>query len=150
MKIQNINSVEQGAKSVRGIPLEPDYGEKSLVFKQSLSVLSREQYDEKLGGLIRDIDAQAEKLTKRADIKEFERYRALIRDFINEVVSNGYAFQKESSFESRGRQRLFATIQTVDQKLDALAKEVLSNQADNIATVHAIDDIRGLLLDMTL
>ena len=150
MKIRNVNNLEQGLPGLRGVDLHSDEPDKVVVFHKTLTTLSKEQHTAHLQGLIKQIDEQGARLGQRADIKEFERYRQLIRSFIDEVVSHGYSFSKENSFEARGRHRFFATVKLVDEKLDALAKEVLSEQADSIAIVHQIDDIRGLILDMML
>ena len=36
----------------------------------------------------------------------------------------------------------------VDQKLDELARELISDEKDNIAILSKIDEIQGLLLDI--
>lgn len=150
LKVQNIKTAELGLQTVRNAEAHDGGFDKSISFRRALSDLSQEQYEAHLTELVGKIDEQAQKLTKRADIKEFEKYRSLIKEFVDEVVSNGYAYSKDNSFASRGRHRFFATVKTVDQKLEAMAKEVLSGQSDSISLLHQIDDIRGLILDMML
>ena len=150
MKIKNVNSVERGIQGSVSPEIHGEAGPRPLLFKRTLTDMSSEQREHKLSGLMENIDAQAERLMKRSDIGEFVRYRQLIRDFLDEVVSSGYTFSKESSFEARGRHRYTATIKTIDEKLDELAKDVLKEQSDNISLLNKIDDIRGLLLDMML
>lgn len=137
-------------QSVRSSDAVDGERDSSVVFRKTLTTLSNEQFHARLNELIKEIDLQGEKLSKRADIKEFEKYRRLIREFLDEVVSNGYAFSKDNAFGARGRHRFFATVRVIDQKLDELAREVLSGQTDSIALLHRIDDIRGLILDMIL
>jgi len=96
------------------------------------------------------IDEQGKRLADRADVKEFEKYRRLIREFLDEIVSNGYTFTREDAYASRGRHRYIATVKIVDEKLDELGKEVMKEQADKIEIIHRIDDIRGLLLDLMM
>lgn len=115
-----------------------------------MSGLRNDKVSEKIRGLIEQIDNQGERLSKKADLSEYEKYRSLIRDFMNEVVSNGYSFDKENAFLGRGRHKFYATVKIVDEKLDSLAKDVLSEHADNVEIINKIDDIRGLLLDMML
>lgn len=150
LKVRNVNRTEYGLNGIRESSPHGDDGVKSVVFQKTLSALSGEQYETHMNALIGEIEKQGEKLANRADIKEFEKYRELIRNFIDEIVSNGYSFSKDNAFAARGRHRFFATVKTVDEKLDALAKEVLSGQADSIELLHRIDDIRGLILDMML
>ena len=150
MKVRNIKTAEYGLPNVRTTEMPDIVQDRSVTFKRAITELSQEQHTARLNDLVGAIDLQAERLSKRADIKEFEKYRGLIRDFIDEVVSNCYAFSKDNAFGTRGRHRFFATVKTIDQKLDAMAKDVLSGQADNIELLHQIDDIRGLILDMQL
>ena len=150
MKITNLNGVEHTQRTPFDIEHTEAAGVKATVFSKTLNDLSREQYEKHLHELVGRIDEQSDKLSKRADVKEYERYRSLIRDFLNEVVSNGYEFSRSDSFIGRGRHRVFATVKTIDEKLDALGREVMSGQADQIEVMHKIDDIRGLLLDIML
>jgi uncharacterized protein YaaR (DUF327 family) len=150
LKIQKIKRSEGGIKSVHDSEAQSSSVTNAQLFRKTLTDLSKERNQEHLHALVGEIDKQGAKLSNKADIREFEHYRKLIRDFIEEVVSNGYAFSKESSYGAGGRHRYIAVIKTIDERLDALAKEVLSEQADNIAIIGKIDDIRGLLLDMLL
>lgn len=150
MKVQNIKTTEFGMQTSRAADVSDGADDASVVFRRTLTTLSSEQQLARMAELVVQIDEQSQKLTKRADIKEFEKYRRLIKEFIEEVVSNSYAFTKDNAFGTRGRHRFFATVKTIDQKLDAMAREVLSGQADSIELLHQIDDIRGLILDMML
>lgn len=150
MKVQNINTAGFGLPGAREAGAADEAQERAVTFKRALTQLSQEQYQAQLTQLVEKIDLQAAKLSERMDIKEFEKYRQLIREFLDEVVSNGYAFSKDNAFGGRGRHRIFATVKTIDEKLEAMAKEVLSGQADSIALLDKIDDIRGLILDMML
>ncbi|NLO47901.1 MAG: YaaR family protein [Clostridiales bacterium] len=150
MKIQTIKRSEDGIKSTHDIGVQGNPAYKPQVFKRTLTDLSTQKHREHLQFLSKEIDDQGAKLAAKADIREYEQYRKLIRAFIEEIVSNGYAFTKESSYRSGGRHKYIAVIKTIDEKLDALAKDVLSAQAENIAIAGKIDDIRGLILDMLL
>ena len=120
-------------------------------FRRTLHDMSQELYTTRLLQKKKDIEEQAEKLVDRVDVKEYEKYRRLIRDFLDEIVSNGYTFTRENTFSSRGgRHRYIATVETINEKLDALGKEVIKEQADKIEVLNKIDDIRGLLMDLMM
>ena len=150
MKVQNINVSERGLLKPGGTHARGVESEASLVFRKTMTSLSEEQHHARMVDLVGAIDEQAKRLSKRADISEFEKYRNLIRNFLDEVVSNGYSFSKENAFAARGRHRFFATVKTIDDKLDEMAKKVLDEQADSIGILADIGEIRGLLLDMLL
>jgi len=120
------------------------------VFRRTLTDLSKEVHEARLIEMKTAIDEQGKRLADRVDVKEFEKYRRLIRDFLDEIVSNGYTFCKEDAYASRGKHRYIATVRIVDEKLDELGKEFMKEQADKIEILHRIDDIRGLLLDLMM
>ena len=122
----------------------------ALLFRRTLTDLSREAYTARLQELKNKIDEQGNLLSDKVNVTEYEKYRKLIREFIDEIVSNGYTFSREDTFASRGRHRYIATVKIVDQKLDELGKEVMKEQADKLEILSRIDDIRGLLLDLMM
>jgi uncharacterized protein YaaR (DUF327 family) len=149
LKVHNVNRTGQELNRSRGVT-PGDGAARPLVFQKTMSGLSAEQREQHMRSLVAGIDAQGERLGKRSDLRELEKYRELVRGFLGEVVSEGYAFSKESSYAARGRQRVFATVKTVDAKLDELAKEVFREHADNLAILGKIGEIHGLLVDMLL
>ena len=150
MKINNVKSTDPGRYSARGTEARRADESEALLFRRTLTDLSKEMYAARLSELKKKIDEQGNLLADKVDVKEFEKYRKLIREFIDEIVSNGYTFSREDAYASRGRHRYIATVKIVDEKLDELGKEVLKEQADKIELLGKIDDIRGLLLDLML
>lgn len=91
---------------------------------------------------------QGEKLAKRKDIRDMKRYRGLIKEFMNEVVSRSHSFSRENFLDRRGRHRVYGIIRLVDETLDELAQELVKEESDNITILNKIGEIRGLLLDI--
>jgi uncharacterized protein YaaR (DUF327 family) len=52
--------------------------------------------------------------------------------------------------DRRGRHRVYALVVKIDEELDNLTEEILSSEKDNLAILQKLDDIRGMLLDLTL
>ncbi|MCL2496180.1 MAG: YaaR family protein [Clostridiales bacterium] len=150
MKIRNVRSVEQNLLGSPGLELKEDAADRRVVFKRTLSELGAEQHQRHMSGLAKEIGKQGKVLAHKADIKELQKYREMISKFINEMVSNSYSFHKDNSYESRRRHKVFATINKINVRLEELAQEVLSGEADNLAILDKVDDIRGLILDMLL
>ena len=150
LKVQGYKTTESGAVQVRGPDARSAVDGDNQVFRRTLTDLSKEMYTARLTEMKSDIDEQGKRLADRVDVKEFEKYRRLIREFLDEIVSNGYTFLREDAYASRGRHRYIATVKIVDTKLDELGKEVMKEQADQIEVLNRIDDIRGLLLDLMM
>lgn len=102
----------------------------------------------RLQTLMEDITMQGEKISKRRDIKDMKRYRGLIKEFLNEVVTHSHTFTRENFLDRRGRHRVYGIIRLIDENLDELAQELMKDEKDNIAILNKIGEIRGLLLDI--
>ena len=148
MKIQGVKGSERSGLPARVSGAHSSPTDDSKVFRRTLTDLSKEVHEARLVEMKAGIDEQGTRLADRADVKEYEKYRRLIREFLDEIVSNGYTFSREDAYEARGKHRYIATVRIVDEKLDELGKEVMKEQADKLDILNRIDDIRGLLLDL--
>ena len=113
-----------------------------------MSKISEEDLQARLTSLMEEITMQGDKIAKKKDIKDMRKYRSLIKDFMNEVVSRSHSFSRENFLDRKGRHRVYGIIRLVDQNLDDLAQELVKEQKDNITILQKIGDIRGLLLDI--
>ncbi len=102
----------------------------------------------RLQGLMEEITMQGERLSKKRDVRDMKRYRGLIKEFLNEVVSRSHSFTRENFLDKRGRHRVYGIIRLIDENLDELAKELVNDEKDNIAILGRIGEIKGLLLDI--
>ena len=119
-------------------------------FKFTLvSNIKEEELQEKLSSLMKDIEEQGAKIAKHMDIKDMKKYRSSVKEFMNEMVSRSHEFSRENFLDRRGRHRVYGIIRQVDKNLDELAGELLKEEKDNLAILGKIDDIRGLLLDIS-
>ena len=103
---------------------------------------------ERLNLMLQDIIQQGDRISKKNDIKDMQRYRILIKDFLNEVVTRSHEFSRENFLDRRGRHRVYGIIRQVDDELDALARELVKDEKDNINILAKIGQIQGLLLDI--
>lgn len=98
--------------------------------------------------LMEDITAQGKKISKKMDIRDMKRYRALVKEFLNEVVTRSHKFSRENFLDRRGRHRVYGIIRKVDETMDALAQELVKDEKDHLAILGLIGEIKGLLLDI--
>lgn len=150
MRVQDIQSKMMVSADKMEAEPNSQIAEKKVNFRRQLTLLGKEEHKAYLDELRGQIEQAGARLSKKADVTELYKYRELVKKFMNEAVSNGYAFDKFDTMDARGRHRMFAVIKKIDVKLDELTKEVLSEQKDNITILDKIDDIRGLLVDLML
>lgn len=117
-------------------------------FSKSMQKVLSDNFQAKIAGLLDQIAEQAEKLSKKVDIRELKNYKRLVSDFLDEAVNNSHKFSKENKLDRRGRHRVYALIKRVNEGLEDLTQEVLKEEKDNLLVLQKLDDIRGLLLDI--
>lgn len=98
--------------------------------------------------MMHDIQQQGKLISKKNDIRDMQRYRKMIKEFLNEVVSRSHTFTRENFLDRKGRHRVYGIIRLVNQNLDDLTQELFKDEKDNIAIMAKIGDIEGLLLDI--
>ena len=103
---------------------------------------------ERLNLMMQEITMQGDKIVKRMDVTDMKKYRALIKEFMNEIVNRSHKFSRENFLDRRGRHRVYGIIRLVDEKLDERAQELVKEECDKIAILAKVDEIRGLLLDI--
>lgn len=113
-----------------------------------ISKIEETELQEKLATLMEEITNEGKKIQKHMDVRDMKQYRALIKEFMNEVVTRSHKFQRENFLDKRGRHRVYGMINLVDQNLDELAGELLKDEKDHLLILSKIDEIRGLLLDL--
>ncbi len=121
---------------------------KGVTFADHITRVEGQSRNQKLESLLQDIEKQGERLKKSYDLKDLLRYKKLIAEYLSETISGSNKFSKEDSIDRRGRHRVFAMIREVDDRLSDLTKSILEEEKSNIDLVKAIDEIKGLLLDL--
>ena len=113
-----------------------------------VSNIQEKELQERIGGLMSQINEQGKKISKKKDIRDMRRYRELIKSLLNEVVYRSHKFSRENFLDRRGRHRVYGIIRLVDKNLDELAEELMKDEKDNISILSKIGEIEGLLLDI--
>ncbi len=118
-------------------------------FKFTLvSHIEEQELQARLSVLMEEITMQGDKLAKKRDIRDMKRYRGLVKEFMNEIISRSHSFSRENFLDRKGRHRVYGIIRLVDENLDELAQELMKEEQDHIAILSKIGEIRGLLLDI--
>lgn len=143
--------IKVGGKVSQAAPVEPVQNVQPTdgSFKFVLaSHVEGAELQARLQGLMEEITMQGERLYKRRDVRDMWRYRRLVKDFMNEVVTHSHSFTRENFLDRRGRHRVYGIIRLIDENLDQLAQELMKDEQDNLAILSTIGEIRGLLLDI--
>lgn len=144
IKVNDVSRVQQVDETTRTV----ENGEENFKFTL-ISNIEEKDLQAKLNSMMQEITAQGERISKHMDIKDMKKYRELVKGFLNEVVSRSHEFSRENFLDRRGRHRVYGIVRLVDKNLDELASELVKDEKDNLAIIGKIDDIRGLLLDIS-
>jgi len=140
-----VNPLSQPAPVEQGQQVQENDGS----FKFTLaSHVEEAGLQERLNLMMQEITMQGNKIAKRMDVRDMKRYRTMIKEFMNEIVSRSHSFSRENFLDRRGRHRVYGIIRLVDETLDQLAQELVKDEKDHIAILGKIGEIRGLLLDI--
>lgn len=124
--------------------------ERDVNFASQLRKLETINYEEKIRTLADKIQSQGKKLEKKADIRDLKVYKQLISEFLDEAIAHSHKFTKKNYLDRRGRHRVYAIINKINQELIELTNEVLKAEQDNLSILKKLEDIRGLILDLLL
>ena len=114
--------------------------------------------EEALTELMDAVHSAGSDLLDRPFHDEVIRYKKAVRDFIHYVLENGYELQKIQGIKRKVKTRdqtewkhsAFLQVRVIDQKLEELAAAIISGQANQIEKVSKINEIKGLLVDLTI
>ena len=129
---------------IKSTPRESDGSFKFML----VSNIEEKDLQNKLGSLMDEITAQGERIAKHMDVTDMKKYRSLVKEFMNEVVTHSHEFSRENFLDRRGRHRVYGIVRLVDKNLDDLAKELVKDEKDNLTILNKVGEIQGLLLDI--
>ncbi len=113
-----------------------------------LSQIDQSELQDKLKEMVDQITKQGQKISEHMDIRDLKVYRTMISSFINEVVANAHKFSRENFLDRRGRHRVYGIVRVVNEKIDELARELLSSEKNQVNILERIGEIQGLVLDI--
>ena len=143
IKINDINPIQQTGET-------KDAAKPDGQFKFTLaSAIEDDDLQEKLKDLMTRIDEQGKRIAEHMDIRDMKQYRSMVKEFVNEVVNRSHKFSRENFLDRRGRHRVYGMVKLVDRNLDDLASALVEDEKDHLAILGKVDEIRGLLLDIS-
>lgn len=96
-------------------------------------------------------DMAADVLKEHQTPKEFEEYRKCVSQFLRYIVKNNFAVHRRDrrGYTKRGRELTPQyKITIINEKLDEMAKWILSSHKDTLGLLARVEEIRGLIIDI--
>ena len=114
--------------------------------------------EEALTELMDTVHSAGNALKEKPFPDEILSFKKAVRNFIHYVIENGYEIQKVKGLkkktvirgETEWKDVVYHQVRIIDQKLEELAAAILSGQTDQLLRVSKLDEITGLLVDLTV
>ncbi|MPL97406.1 hypothetical protein SDC9_43597 [bioreactor metagenome] len=145
-----VNRIKRIAVPPIGISAAKSAGGEFSGFQQQFGKQMKEDYKNRINALFDEIVEESPDILDHIDMPKFEKYRRLIRELLSEVLNNSYDLNLECICDPSGKQRIYALVNIIDQKMDDIAKDILSRSAIWLRYISHIDEIRGLIMDLFL
>ncbi len=114
-------------------------------FSQSFNFARDKRSEEQLKELLEDIKKKGNRLVVTKCYSDVKRYKNLIKEYLEAVLSHMYNVKKDISF---WQTQYFITVETIDKKLEELTALLLENESENLKIAKTIDEITGLVVDI--
>jgi len=123
---------------------------KTSLFSDFFDKYGEDHQQEHILDLLDKIQKQGERLKKNLSITELRYYKRMVAEFLQFAVSDMYEFKKEHESDRQGRKRVIILADKVNEKMEELTEAFLEEEKDHIGIMKMMDDIRGMLVDITM
>ena len=114
-------------------------------FSQSFKHARERKSEEQLKQMADDIKKKGNRLVLTKTYADVRMYKKLIKEYLESVLQYMYDTNRDISF---WQTQYFITVDTVDEKLEELTKQILGDEKENIDVASTIDEIQGLIVDI--
>lgn len=103
---------------------------------------------EQLTRLVGDISAAGDRVARNRNLRELARFKMLVKRFLQEAVDHGLEMKQSHTWNRFGEGRRLKIVETIDEHLVELAKELLEEEKETIDLLDRIGEIKGLLINL--
>ena len=99
--------------------------------------------------LLDEIHSLGERLAENPTLERVTAYKQAVREFMSFVVRNSLSVEEHESRANILNRKRYTLITVIDTKLEQLAAGVLLNQRGQLELLGRINEIQGLLVDLS-
>lgn len=114
-------------------------------FSESFMKSYKSATKEELESYIKDIKKKGNKLILSKSYIDVKNYKSTIKNYLKAVVDYTYILNKNIGFWEN---QYYSTVETINEQLESLTNELLSEEKENLDISSTIDIIQGLLIDI--
>ncbi|WP_226654448.1 YaaR family protein [Pseudalkalibacillus hwajinpoensis] len=145
MKIQ-----QHSKPSLESLKMDLPKGNKQAGFQSVIQEASKELKGAELKRLLQQIDRQGDLLGKERTFQNLSAYKRMVKQFLEEAVSQGLTLSERNSMDHYGRSRTYKLVETVENKLIEIQEEMREKEKNGMTLLSLVGEIKGLLVDLSL
>jgi uncharacterized protein YaaR (DUF327 family) len=111
---------------------------------------------ESIAAFMEDVESAGDALAERPVEDNILRYKKSVRRFMRFVEINAFEARNEAlpqrpfaRFKAGGKPNIKTILSVVDQKLERLAADIMSGHAKKMHLLESLEEIKGLLVDLS-
>ena len=114
-------------------------------FSESFMKSYKSATKEELESYIKDIKKKGNKLILSKSYIDVKNYKSTIKNYLKAVVDYTYILNKNIGFWEN---QYYSTVETINEQLESLTNQLLSEEKENLDISSTIDTIQGLVIDI--
>lgn len=118
-------------------------------FEQDLAQKQGIEYQVRMKEILQEIDQLSEKLNRNLNLNDLMIYKKMVKNFLQEAISQAYFLQQERGRSRRGRTML-VSIKTIDSEIEQLLDDFIRKKKEPVDVLITLDKIRGMLVDLMI
>ncbi|UTC66905.1 MULTISPECIES: YaaR family protein [unclassified Treponema] len=134
--------------STETLESEESYYEKRL---EGLNPEERKKAVDDIIALLQDdVYSSGANLADNVNAETISKYKKAVKDFVRFAVKNSLDAKAVTSGGINPlKQRNYVIVKVIDEKIDKLTQELLFNQLEKLQILAKLDEIKGLLINLT-
>ena len=101
------------------------------------------KYSYELNELKKQIYDAGNALEKSSNIKEFQKFRDLIRALVEKVIKDAYRVRNLNM-----NRKTYNVVAKINEELDSLYRDIIAEQKNHIAIANKVMRLKGLVLNL--
>ena len=106
---------------------------------------------ESIERLLDDVHQAGEELIKDPVFGPVSEYKKAVRKFLRYILENSLEVEETAGLRNSKtmQQKKYLIVRVIDEKLESLASHVIKNQAEQLEILRRINEIYGMLVDLS-
>jgi uncharacterized protein YaaR (DUF327 family) len=140
---------EKSAKKLKGRSFASVVEQSGEPETSAYDLEDHSEHRQNLEELLDEVHQRGELLADSQSLENIKLYRQAVSAFLKIVVENMVDVEEQTSGGNILRRKRFTQVKIINSKLESLLQGVLQNQGKQLDVLERINEIRGLLIDLT-